>query len=178
MDPYAAPYAKSLRSIGQALERLHLESFELESDGNDCLVRGVFDPAPQGEPPQGSEKGPLPGIWRKLRRQDHAQTVFSPVPWSSAVLELRYTPEEIERLEREGQSRRRDRHGTPDAASLSQLLRAVGAYLDSKGVRLVGISRKEQLVTIRYQTGRHDRQEQLSPSSLRDLWRSMYLRRA
>ncbi|MGH7830296.1 MAG: hypothetical protein ACREP8_08960 [Candidatus Binatia bacterium] len=177
MDPYA-PYAMKLRSIGQALEMLHLESFELESDGSDCLVRGVFDPTSYGELPEGRQQGPLPGIWRRLRRQDHAQTGFSPVPWSSVVLELRYTPEEIERLEREGQARRRDPHGTPDADSLSQLLRAVGAYLDRKGVQLLGVSRKGQFVTIRYQTvpsNRHE--EELTPSYLRDLWRSMYLRR-
>ena len=180
MDLYTAPYAKTLRSIGQALEMLHLESFELESDGNDCLVRGIFQPASPGESqPQNVQAGPLPGIWRKLRREDHKQTGFSLVPWSSLVLELRYTPAEIERLEREGQARRRDPHGTPDANSLSQLLRAIGAYLDSKGVRLVGISRRDRFVTLQYQMGRRNRQEEfLTPSSLHDLWASMYLRRS
>jgi hypothetical protein len=178
MDPYAAPYAKSLRSIGQALEMLRFEAFDIESDGDDCLVRGVFQPS-EDRAPEDLHSGPLPGIWRKLRRQDYAQAGFSPVPWSAIVLELRYTPEEIDRLDHEGQARRRDPHGTPDADSLSQTLRAVGAYLDTKGVRLVGISRKNPFVIIRYQTPLQNRQEeQLTPTSLRDLWRTMYLRRA
>ena len=107
---HTSDYARSLRAIGQALEVLHVEAFQMESRGDDYLVLG------------------------------------------GVTLQLRYTSEEIDRLEREGQARRRDPNGMPDGRSMSQLMRAVGAYLNHKGARLLRIFWLDQSVSLAYET--------------------------
>ncbi|MGH7775360.1 MAG: hypothetical protein ACREQA_24305 [Candidatus Binatia bacterium] len=139
------PYAQTLRAIGQSLELLHIESFDLESRGNDYLVRGKAS-----APPRDIQEKVLWVFWR-LKDRNPEQTWPSPqaVPEGFGLL---YTPEQIDRLENKGRARRHDPHGMPDASSVSQILRATGAYLDAKGARPLGISRREQEVTVRYET--------------------------
>ena len=179
MDPYSTPYGKTLRSIGQALEVLHLEAFELESEGDDCLVRGELQPEPlEKSSPQDLQKGALPGIWRRLRSHESKPTGFSPAAQSTVSLELCYTRGEIAQLESEGRARRCNPHGIPDPQNLSQILRAVGTYLDGKGVRLLGLSRQFHRVTLHYELGLRRRQHELLPGSfLHDILACMYLQR-
>jgi hypothetical protein len=70
--------------------------------------------------------------------------------------ELRYTAEDIVRLEREGRARRSDPSGTPDFSSLSQVLRAIGNYVDRKDGRLIEVSKpvpsRAQMLSIQYRT--------------------------
>jgi hypothetical protein len=101
---------------------------------------------------------------------------------SPEVGELRYTPEDIQRLERQGRLRRSDPFGTPDFISPSQILRAVGDYLDTKDGRLVGISRRAPegaapLLTIEYDTRRDRKREEFLFSALYNLSVSMYKQR-
>ncbi len=106
------------------------------------------------------------------------QAATSPEP-----LELRYTSEDIGRLERQGRARRSDPSRTPDLMTLSQALRAIGEYVDRKDCRLVRVSRQVPsgtvpLLSIEYQTGTRDRKkEEIRASSLYDLSVRMYKQR-
>jgi hypothetical protein len=103
---------------------------------------------------------------------------------SPEPLELRYTPEDIGRLERQGRAKRSDPSGTPDLMTLSQALRAIGEYVDRKDCHLVRISRQVPsgtvpLLSIEYQTGMRDRRkEEIRASGLYDLSVRMFKQRA
>jgi hypothetical protein len=164
-------YAQPLRAIGQALETLNIQSFEMEPVGDDFFVRGnVPVTSPQlrqtiwGNFP--SENGE--------KREDNATElkVDSPV-------ELLYELKDIERLEEEGRSRRINPHGTANPTSLSQVLRCIGAYLNQKRARLLKLSREAESVLVEYETSLGtNMKEMLSASELYDLWVRMYLQRA
>ncbi len=143
-------YAKLLRAIGQALEELSFQTFKLESDGDDYLVQ---------------LRGVRPTWQRLLGRYP-------------ATVQVRYTPEDIDRLEREGQARRRDPHGMPDPFSLPQIMRGVGTYVDSKCAQLLKVSRQHQnMVTVQYETDLGKEEERLMISDLYDIWLHMYKNR-
>lgn len=103
---------------------------------------------------------------------------------SPEPLELRYTPEDIGRLERQGRAKRNDPSGKPDLMTLSQALRAIGEYVDRKDCHLVKISRQVPsgtvpLLSIEYQSGMRDRRkEEIRASGLYDLSVRMYKQRA
>jgi hypothetical protein len=97
---------------------------------------------------------------------------------SSDPAEFKYTREDIEHLDQEAQARRRDASRTPDFTSLSQLLRTIGDYLDTKDGRLLAISRRSPLLNIEYETGqRRRREEEHLASGFYDLSVRMYKQR-
>jgi hypothetical protein len=164
-------YAQLLRAIGQALETLNIQSFEMEPVGDDFFVRGNV-PVTSRQLRQ--------TIWGKFpsengeKREDNATElkVDSPV-------ELLYELKDIERLEEEGRSRRINPHGTANPTSLSQVLRCIGAYLNQKRARLLKLSREAESVLVEYETSLGtNMKEMLSASELYDLWVRMYLQRA
>lgn len=132
-------FALPLRAIGQALEALHIEAFDMEKEGDDYIVR--------------------------CKSKDSA-------------FELRYTPEDVDRLEREGQARRHNPNGMADGHSMAELLRAAGDYVDWKDGRLLGISWQVQSVSIVYETVQGRRKlDVLTIPSMYDFWLAMFLRR-
>lgn len=144
-------YAKPLRAIGQDLEKLHVQKFEMESDGNDYIVRSMV------EADQVNHDAATP---------------------SYKTLELRYTPEDLNRLEREGQAKRRDPNQMPNARSTSQVLRATGAYVNDRYSRLLGVIWQNQSVRIMYETALGSQEvDEIKVSSMYDFWVRMYLRR-
>jgi hypothetical protein len=172
-------YSQPLRAIGQALELLNIESFEILPDGEDFLVRGKPAVSLQDSIEQPIEPSKLRHIWGFL--PDRKESGTNPTLRSTAVteLDLRYTPRDVDRLESEGQSKRVDSRRAADAASLSQFLRTVGAYVDQKYARLLRICRKGDTVVLNYElsSGRGS-EEVLSASDLYDFWVRMYMRRA
>jgi hypothetical protein len=100
----------------------------------------------------------------------------------SEPIGLRYTPADIDRLDREGQAKRSDPSGMPDFRSLSQLLRAVGDYLEHKDARLLGVSRQAgvvPLVAIEYKTEQRQlKEEEYLSSDLYDFCLRMYKQRS
>jgi hypothetical protein len=148
-----ATYAYALRAIGQAMNEQQLEDFDLEIHNNEFLVRG-------------EKKKMRKGILQKLRRPP-------------ASLVLRYTLEDVEELDHEGQLKRRDPNGVVDFYSLPQVLRTVGAYLDLKNARLLGVHRRGSRLTIEYEklAGKRSTEEHSVPSFY-DLFVKLYLRRS
>ena len=124
-------YDQHLRVIGQALETKRINVFKLKSDGDRYVVHGT------------PEKDP--SLRAKLR--DWRERIRGHPPASS----LSYSMPDIDRLEREARSKRAKADRLPDFYSLSNTLRTLGSYLDSKGADLLEIHKRPLTVTILYQ---------------------------
>jgi|SRR5919109_5052635 hypothetical protein len=169
-------YTQALRAIGQALELLKVESFDMEPQGEDFLVWGN---APIPEPTSVEDRLRL--IWGALPRQKDLEAGSTPTtkPVTLTRLDLRYTPRDVDRLEQEGQAKRMNSRAIADAGSLSQLLRTVGAYVGQKRARLLKISWNGASIVLIYETSSQRlANEELTVSDLYDVWVRMYMKRA
>lgn len=166
-------FAQLLRPVGQMLEPLKLESFTLKIDDSGIYVSGRKRDEPQSPPAQ---EVSLRVVWQALRRKSPEST-SQPQP-SSGLLELRYSPDDIDRMDIAEQSKRRGGGAIPEAHALPQLLRALGGYVDQKGGRLLEVKKIGDEVTLEYETALRKRMtEQFTVASLYDYWVKMYLRR-
>lgn len=98
---------RTLRAVGEDLQRIQLFDFDLELDGKKCLVRGTV--APPEMPEQSVERSSwegLSGLWKQFRSPE---TDVRRVPARMPV-ERVYLQEDVDRLDAEGRSRRRDSH--------------------------------------------------------------------
>ena len=97
--------------------------------------------------------------------------------------ELRFTADDIVRLEHEGRAKRSDPSRTPDFSSISQILRAIGNYIDRNDGYLLEISkafpsRSGGSVSIQYRTALGNRiKEEFSASGLYGLCVRMHKQR-
>jgi hypothetical protein len=169
-------YAQTLRAIGQALETLNIQDFDMEPEGDDFYVRGNVPIAANRDllsDQCGAEE--LRAIWGDEFGDRQARSDLSML----SRIELCYTARDVERLEEEGRSRRGNSQKNADASSLSQILRCIGAYLNQKRARLCKISRESEFVAIEYETSLGSPiRETLAVKDLYDLWVRMYLQRS
>ena len=157
-----------------------MKDVDIESQGKNYLVRGKIEmQIGQKGREQEIQENRIRMIWGKLRGQEVGDKGESQSPPSFVPLELRDTPEDIERLDREGRARGHNASGMPDSHSVSQILRTVGGYVDIIRARFVGVCWKDQSLIVPYE-GRDDRRnvEELTISSLSDHCVHMYMRRA
>lgn len=123
-------YDQDLRAIGQALEARGVSVFELKRHGGHYVVRGT--------PEKDASLFSVLRNWRKLVGHREPSTVS-------------YTLLDIERLDRQGKAKRAKAHRLPDFYSVSNTLRTIGSYLDSKGAQLLEIHKRALSVTLLYQ---------------------------
>lgn len=91
----------------------------------------------------------------------------------------RFDRSDIERIERDGISRRSQRFHPVNGHKLSHLLRALGAQIERRGQRLLGLTWSADAVGVVVEQRRGRRRvEQVRADILYDLWVRMYLRRA
>jgi hypothetical protein len=144
-------YDHTLRAIGQALERHRLVSFSLKTEGDRYVV--------QGEAQKAS------GLLAWLRRQK---------PFG----QRNFGPRDIEQLEQVGRAQRKAADQLPDFHSVSNILRAVGAYLEMQGGRLLELSKSAGVVMILFQNKQgHPQIEERTTAFLSDLAVRMYQKR-
>ena len=171
-------YAQPLRAIGQALELLKMESFELEPDGDDFVVRGEVTARGGGSDVESAESRNLRFSWegeRNLGAPD-AEPVATPAIVNQ--LDLCYTLKDVDRLEQKGQARRGEAPAAAETPGLSHLLRTIGAYLEEKPARLVRIAKHAGSVTVVYETLSAIRfEEKLDRATLRDWETQMFIKR-
>jgi hypothetical protein len=153
-------YGHHLRALGQALEILRVERFEIEPDGKTYLVqvltirRGESDRGPTGE-------STVRYIWASAP-DPTTENIDTKLLYAMAkTLDLQYTPGDVVRLEQEWRVKRNNANGLADPSSLSQLLRTAGAYLSEKGVYLVKIRREQEALLIQYETESGQRHEEI-----------------
>lgn len=166
----ALNFSQMLRPVGQMLEPLQVESLSLRMEEGGVSVRAHQRP----QPVQPSSDVSLRVSWQIFRRKKNEP---EPQP-SSGVLELHYTSEDINRMDTEAQARRKGTGGSPEAHTLSQILRAVGAFVDQKQGRLLGVTIEGHDIAIEYESAlKKSSVEKFTVASLYDYWVKMYLRR-
>ena len=175
-----ANYGRHLRAIAQDIEHLRVRSFNLECTEESYLVWSRPG-ATNLETSSLSRlsKNRLEKLWKnKTEIRTQAQEEYFSQPSSGFSKRFRYSLREIDRIEREGQGRRRLKSGITDGHSLSQLLRTLGQVVGERGDRLLGISWQELSVSIVFQNAQGRREiDVFRPDNLYDLWVKMYSRR-
>ena len=181
-DPRINPadYSRHLRAIGQDLENLHLTSFNLECTGNAYLVWVRADNQSDGSNPLFRiSRSRLQKLWRNKSQPTvlgHEESYT--LPTAQTGRRLRYSVQEIDRIERDQRARRLRQSGTADGHSLPQLLRTIGDLIGQRNERLLGISWQELSVSTVVETAEGRKEiDVFRPDNLYDLWVKMFLRR-
>lgn len=183
MDASIGPqdYARHLRLIGQDLQNIQLESFNLECAGDSYLVWVKSEEShDHGLPLLRVGKNRLQKLWRhnKLSSRTIAREESDALAQTPSAKRLRYSVEDLERIEREQRARRRRQSDAADGHTLSQLLRTVGDLVGRRSERLLGIAWQELSISIVVETPQGRKEiDVFRPDNLYDLWVRMYLRR-
>lgn len=173
-------YEHTLRAIGQGLESLSLEAFDLEVARDTYSIRGVPTRKESAKSPvtklQAFKKAFLDIC--KMSTTAQSATPAVKVPGPSGLLRLEFTQADIDKLEREGQALRSDWERSPLSHSLPQVLRTVGWYVDHKKCQLHKISKTGETLSVSY-TGSLGTQklETLTLVEIYDMWVHLYKQR-
>jgi hypothetical protein len=145
-------YEQILRAIGQGLEALSVDAFDLEV-ANDIFMIEATATRSHAVRPNAPKRRPIRKAFLKIcqsyKKTSPAQTPAGKL-WSPALLRLQFTQTDIDNLERDGRALRSDWKGSPLAHSLPQLLRTVGWYVDQKQGCLHKISKNGARVSVTY----------------------------
>ena|SRR5437773_11137169 len=162
------PHAKSLRAIGQYLETLPIQAFEIEKTGNDYVVRTAsLSPTAQW-------------IFKESPNEVSDSPTRTKKP-SSNDRSMRYETLDIVRLDAQGRKKRRKHNfsQTRGAKTLSQLLRTVGEHLDRIEVSAFTVSWSTDSVSVDYQRAEGGRErEDFTLKQVRELGLHMQLHRS
>ena len=145
-------YGEDFRSIGQALEAKNVRSFELKRLGDWYILQGV----PSGD---GSLRSKLHKFKMRFRSGSDAE---------SLILAL----SEVEELSRKGKARRFRPGRMPDFRKLSNALRTIGLYLESKQAKLIELQVRPLTITLSYKDS--DGQQQVEDRTIRS-FHSLFL---
>lgn len=174
-----ADYARHLRAIGQDLEARQHDHFNIEVI-EDAYVVWVKPAASMAGPTLlRIGKSGLQKLWRSRdvsRPADHERS--DDVSPDRNGLSLRYSIDDLDRIEREQRARRSQQNRGADGHRLSQLLRTVGDLVERKHERLLGIAWQDLSVGVVVETSAGRKEiDVFRPDNLYDLWVKMYLRR-
>ncbi len=137
-------YAGTLRSIGQSLESLRIESFSVVPDEDGFIVRDKTRNRAQLTP---REKTFLSELSTNHSGSTDKQDALRQ---ASGVFEWHLTSNDIERLDVAGRERRRDGDQTSDSHSNSQILRMMGGLVDQKRGQLISVSKADNVVSVEF----------------------------
>jgi len=150
-------YDHDLRAIGQALEAQGITVFELKTKSGRYVVSGAPD----------QPSSVIDRIRRWLRGGG-----------SDASGTINYTAQDIEEIDRQGKSLRVRAGRLPDFYSLSNTLRTLGGYLNSKNAELLELHKRPLTVTLLYQNNDgHPHMEDRTIASFFDVFLEMHGRR-
>jgi hypothetical protein len=179
MSKAANSYLRSLRAIGQGLEALCVEEFDLVAGNYHYVVHGHCKKVKTEDPPKPNLlKDAFLFLRRNSRIQSSARTPVRKVLSSFQFTGLRITGRDIVRFERQGKAQSSNVTGTLNPQSISQALRLAGAYLDHKKSRLLKISWSSQSLTLWRRDGFGvESRDTFTPANLYDLWVHQYKQR-
>lgn len=175
-----ADYARHLRAIGQDLENLHLSVFNLEYTGDAYLV--WLRPEQQGEANNSLLRLSRNRLQKLWRNKTPPRPLGQPEPYmvsgSQVGKRLRYSVQQLDRIDSEQRARRRKQSGTADGHCLSQLMRTIGNLVSQRRERLLGIAWQELSVGVVVETAEGRKEiDVYRPDNLYDVWVRMYLKR-
>ena len=126
----ATHYSEDLRTIGQKLESMNVGVFELKRLADSYVI--------QGTPEQASSLRSRMGQW--LQRVRHgSRTEPLSLGWA-----------ELEKLSRAGRAKRSQPGRLTEFRSLPNILRTIGAYLDSSDFELIELQKRAISITLSY----------------------------
>ena len=162
---------QELRAVGQGLESLDVEDFDLTAD-----VEGYFALAMRRvstSTPKAAVRKVVRIAWQKF--SGHNRQIDA----EPDVLRVVFTPDGILRLERMGRQRRKPQSGgLPDLTRLAQILRIIGERLDELSGRLIKVSKRGERIIIEYSSAANRRRtEEWKLSELAELWLDLCKRR-
>ena len=172
-------YSRILRVIGQKLEPLRPETYEVVCYGNCYLVRCRVKEDSQGKKEEEKKVRGLAAFLRLWREPENPTTRANPNEGTSMNVEFLYSLEDLSRQDEERKEPRRDPNAMPDPYSFSNTLRSVGEFLDRKAdVKLLFASNRGQEIVILYETqGGVRNLEEYPISTLYDLSVKTYVKR-
>lgn len=141
-------YGEDFRSIGQALEAKNVSSFELKRLGDWYVLQGV-------PPGTGSVRSKLHKFKLRFRGGSDAE---------SLTLAL----SDVEELSRQGKTKRSIPGRMADFHRLSNTLRTIGAYLESKQAKFIELKVRPLTVTLSYKD--NDGQQQVEDRTIRSFY--------
>ena len=172
-------YSRILRVIGQTLEPLRPETYEVVCYGNCYLVRCRVKENSQGKKEEEKKVRGLAAFLRLWREQEKPSIGESPNEQTSMNVEFLYSLDELNRQDEERKEPRSDADTMSDPYSLSNTLRVVGEFLDRKrDAKLLFASNHGQEVVVLYETKPGVRTlEEYPISTLYEYWVKQYVRR-
>jgi hypothetical protein len=174
-------YEHILRAIGQGLEALSVEAFDLDVANDTFLIQGAATQK-ESEKPNAANLSTFKKAFLEIchisKKPATSETPAGKTAASSRSLRLEFTQNDIDKLERDGQALRSDWNGSPLAHSLPQLLRTVGWYVDHQKGRLRTISKNGDTLTVAYTRSiGSEKIETFTLLQLYDMWVHLYKRR-
>ena len=160
---------KSLRAIGQSLEIIRLDAFEIKKDGTDYVVHA------ESLPQSGSQF-----VLAKTLVKKHPDAVQpdregrGPIQHQGS---MRYSTMSISWLDAYGRRKRRNGSNRRGATKLSHLLRSLGEYLDRKEWSALNIAWTSDYITVDCMKGGRREHKTFSPKQLHELGFRMNFRR-
>ena len=133
-------YQEDFRAIGQALEGKNIRVFSLRKLGDWYLMRGVPDA----------------GDSLRSKVQKFSLRFRTGSDTESLILGL----SDVKALARKGKAKRAKAGRTPEFRKLSNILRTLGAYLESKHVDLIELKMGPLSVTLSYKDSRGRQQNE------------------
>jgi hypothetical protein len=172
-------YSKILRVVGQKLEPLRPETYEVVCYGNCYLVRCRVKENSQGNKEEEKKVRGLAAFLRLWREPQSPSAGEKPNEGTAMNVEFLYSLEELSRQDEERKEPRRDANAMPDPYSLSNTLRAVGVFLDRKpDIKLLFASNRGQEIVILYETKHGVRNlEEYPISAIYEFWVKEYVKR-
>jgi hypothetical protein len=169
-------YSIILRVIGQKLEPLRPETYEVVCYSDSYLVRCRVREEDPGQKERETQVRGLKSFLRLWREPESPPIQESPKPETFMNAEFLYSINELTHEDQEHKEPRSD--AAPDPYSLSNTLGAVGVFLDRKNeVKLLFVSNRSQEVVILYETKDGYRQlEEFPISTLYDFVVKQYLK--
>jgi hypothetical protein len=173
-------YSKILRVIGQKLESLRPETYEVVCYGNCYLVRCRVKQNSEGKKEEEKKVRGLAAFLRLWREQEKPSVPDNPSEQTSMNVEFLYSLDELTRQDEERKETRSDSAAMSDPYTLSNTLRVVGEFLDRKrdAKLLFASNHGQQEVVILYETQPGVRNlEQYPISTLYEFWVREYVKR-
>ena len=144
-------YEILLRTIGQRLEDEQVDSFALE-----ITERKVFVYGGSGFPRSKSlEPGHKSNTKRTTANRVNANYLIPGVgrsQTSSRIFRDCFPIEDLYQLDQQGRAKRKDQDRIPNGQSISQVLRAMGAYISRRDARLSSVAVRDGMIEIVYET--------------------------
>ena len=165
---------QELRSVGQGLESLDVEDFDLQGEGDGYFALGI--PHRHAETAHNRAQSATTVWWNTLRTSWQSVTGQTSstrklLEAGPGVLRILFTTEGILKLEAAGITRRMPNSaGVPDFIKLGHALRLIGEHIDAESARLLTVSKRGDRIAFAYTSAADHHTEEWRLSQLYGRW--------